>query len=168
MMKSCLTLALATLLSAGNLAPTMASSHRITIVDAAAGDPNFSTLVAAVVKAGLVDTLDGRRQFTVFAPTNTAFDTAAEAILGTGSTGIDLVNALSVYELTDILLFHVSPGRRLSGDVLGSERVRTMNKDFLFPSLQGGVPFINNAEIVVPDLQVDNGVIHVIDAVLLP
>lgn len=142
--------------------------ERTTIVDLAVSTPELSTLVAAVVKADLVDTLDGRRQFTVFAPTNDAFDAAAEAILGPGNDGIDLIDALSVPELTDILLYHVAPGRRDSVDVLGSERVRTMNKQFAFPSLQSGVPFINDAEILLPDQFADNGVVHVIGGVLLP
>ena len=143
--------------------------ERTTIVDVAIGDPeNFSTLVAAVVKADLVQVLDGRRKFTVFAPTNDAFDAAAEALLGPGNSGVQLVDALPVGQLTDVLLYHVAPGQRFSDDVLDAKKVRTISKDFLTPSLEGGVPFINDAEILIPDVETDNGVIHVIGGVLLP
>ncbi len=142
-----------------------------TIVDIASGNENFSTLVAAVVKADLIDVLSGRRQFTVFAPTNQAFDDAAAA-LGLPD-GLALVEALDVATLTDILLYHVSPGERFSGDVLDSTRIRTMNKSFLFvnPDELMLIGTGSTAMLLAPDLidiDADNGVIHVIDFVLLP
>lgn len=122
------------------------------------------------MKADLVGTLNGNRMFTVFAPTNAAFDAAAEAVLGSGSTGMDLVNALDKKTLKNILLYHVSPGERFSGDVVNAERIRMMNKSFTF--VQGTTIVGNNssANLVLDliDIDASNGVIHVIDFVLLP
>lgn len=145
-------------------------SDQDSIVDIALGNENFSTLVAAVVKADLVDTLDGNRMFTVFAPTNAAFDAAAEAVLGQGSTGLDLINALDKETLTNILLYHVSPGERFSPDVVSAERIRMMNKDFTFVDGTTIVGNNSSADLVLDliDIDASNGVIHVIDFVLLP
>ena len=145
-----------------------APPERTTIADAAIGNPAFSTLVAAVIKADLVSVLDGKRQLTVFAPTNDAFDAAAEALIGPGATGLELVEALPVEDLTAVLLYHVAPGKRLSPTVLSSSKVRMLGKNFTVPSVDGGVAFINGAPIETPDIVVDNGVIHVLGGVLLP
>lgn len=146
-------------------------SSQDSIVEIALGNENFSTLVAAVVKADLVDTLNGNRMFTVFAPTNDAFDAAAEAVLGAGATGEQLVAALDTETLTTILLYHVSPGERFSPDVLTADRIRMMNKDFT--QVDGTTIVGNNssANLLAPDLidiDASNGVIHAIDFVLLP
>ena len=138
-----------------------------TIADLALATPALSTLVAALEKADLVDAVDARGQLTVFAPTNAAFDATADA-LGFDS-GTDLVDALSVSQLTEILLYHIAPGRRDSTSVLDSDQIRTLNRAFLFPSLVGGVPYINGSEIVIPDVLADNGIVHVIGTgVLIP
>ena len=153
------------------LAPAaLAEKPGDSIVDIAAGNENFSTLVAAVVKADLVETLDGNRMFTVFAPTNAAFDAAAEAVIGPDATGVDLVNALDKETLTTILLYHVSPGERFSEDVVSAQRIRMMNKDFTYVQ---GTTIVGNgssADLVLDliDIHARNGVIHVIDFVLLP
>lgn len=123
----------------------------------------FSILLAALDEAGLVETLDGNRQFTVFAPIDVAF----------GDLGYDSesIREVPVDALTDILLYHVSPGRRLSGDILSSDNVRMINKQFTFPSISDDLAFINDAMLLAPDLidlEASNGVVHVIDAVLLP
>ena len=120
----------------------------------------FNTLVAAVVAADLVDVLNGKRQFTVFAPTDAAF---AELGLNPGNIG-DLDKAA----LTNILLYHVVPGSRLSQSVVTARQLRTVNKDFL--KVNGTELTANNstANIVAADIKARNGVIHVIDAVLLP
>jgi uncharacterized surface protein with fasciclin (FAS1) repeats len=160
-------------MAAGAFAPAVAAKGNKpgdTIVEIASGNPAFSTLVAAVAKADLVDTLNGNRNFTVFAPTNAAFDAAAEAVLGAGNTGMDLINALDKATLTNILLYHVSPGERFSGDVVTADRIRMMNKDFTYVS---GTTIIGNnssANLVLDLIDIDarNGVIHVIDFVLLP
>lgn len=131
----------------------------MSIVDIALGNPNFSTLVAAVSKAGLVDALSGEGQFTVFAPTNDAFDQAA-ADLGAGS-GEDLVDALSVDELTNILLYHVTEGRRNSQSVLAAPQYEMLNGSLLS---QGELDL--NTDLI--DISASNGIIHVINSVLLP
>ena len=90
---------------------------RPTIVGIAVSDPNVSTLVAAVSKAGLVEPLNSNRgQVTVFAPTNMAFDNLAAALLGEGKTGMDLVNALDAETLKAVVLYHVAPGKRYATD----------------------------------------------------
>ena len=122
----------------------------------------FDHLIAAVVRADLVDTLNGKRQFTVFAPTDAAFETLFEAL------GVDGVQDIPVDTLRTVLLYHVAPGARDSDAVLGSERIRTISKQFLTPSVSGGSAWINDARIILPDVWASNGVIHVIDAVLLP
>ena len=67
-----------------------------------------------------------------------------------------------------VLLHHVAPGERFSGDVLDSTRIRTLNRDFVYPSVQGGSAYISGATILIADVDASNGVIHVIDSVLLP
>jgi uncharacterized surface protein with fasciclin (FAS1) repeats len=141
-----------------------------TIAAIASSNPNFSTLVAAASKAGLVDTLNGNRMFTVFAPTNAAFDAAAVAVLGAGNTGMDLVNALDEDTLRNILLYHVAPGNRFSQSVVNANRIRMMNKGFVF--VDGATLVGNNSSanlnLGLIDIKASNGVIHVIDFVLLP
>ena len=122
----------------------------------------FSQLIAAVQRAGLVDTLNGNRQFTVFAPTDAAFD-ALFAKLGVSGVG-----DIPVATLRAVLLHHVAPGQRFSSEVVASTRIRMLDKSFTHPAIVGGVPTIDGATIVAADIDVSNGVIHVIDAVLLP
>jgi len=130
------------------------------IVDIAAGNDNFETLVAAVVAADLVETLDGMRQFTVFAPTDDAF---AAIGLNPGNVG-----GVDKAVLTNILLYHVAPGSRLSQSVVTVRQLRMMNKDFI--GVNGTQLTANNstANIIGPDNKARNGVVHVIDTVLLP
>ena len=78
------------------------------------------------------------------------------------------VDDIPVDTLRAVLLHHVAPGERFSGDVLESTRIRTLNRDFVSPSVAGGDGFVDGAQIVLPDVDASNGVIHVIDAVLLP
>jgi len=154
----------------GLVAAPAAAKSGATIVDTAIAvngqTGQFTYLIQAVVKAGLVETLDGKRQFTVFAPTDDAFEDLFDKL------GVDGIDDISASTLKAVLLYHVAPGERFSGDVLDASRVRTMSKSFLFPSIKGGKPFLsgakNSAEIVLPDVNASNGVIHVIDAVLLP
>jgi uncharacterized surface protein with fasciclin (FAS1) repeats len=138
-----------------------------TIVDIAAGDPNFSTLVAALSAAGLVDTLNGDGPFTVFAPTNAAF---AALPAGTVDT---LLMPENVGQLTSILTYHVVPGAVTSDQILGrrfaAETVQgtTVNIDGQVGKLGTGIK-VNNANVIQSDIIASNGVIHVIDAVLIP
>ena len=154
----------------GLFAAPAAARSGATIVDTAiavnGANGEFTYLIQAVVKAGLVETLDGKRQFTVFAPTDAAFEDLFETL------GVDGIADIPASTLKAVLLYHVAPGERFSADVLDASRVRTMSKSFLRPSIEGGDPYIsganNSAEIVLPDVDASNGVIHVIDAVLLP
>ena len=125
-------------------------------VNAATGE--FDTLIAALQAAGLVETLDGRRQFTVFAPTDAAF---AELGLNAGNVG-----SLGRATLTNILLYHVAPGERFAADVLGSSKIRMLNKQFAAVNANAGT--IDGAAIVATNIDVSNGVIHVVSDVLLP
>jgi transforming growth factor-beta-induced protein len=155
--------ALALGLSAG---PVAARQPGSTIVGTAVAvnqqSGEFSHLIEAVVRAGLVDTLDGNRQFTVFAPTDAAFEDLFAAL------GVSGVDEIPVDTLRAVLLYHVAPGERFSGDVVSSSRIRTISKGFLTPSVHDGRAWINDARILAADVDVSNGVIHVIDKVLLP
>lgn len=141
-----------------------------TVVDIASSDENFSTLVAAVDAAGLVETLQGEGPFTVFAPTNDAFNALLEEL---GVTAEDL---LAREDLGDILTYHVVPQELLAADVLaaveeggGTAEVATVNGGTISVTVEGETVMINgSAAVTTTDLQAGNGVVHVIDAVLLP
>merc|ERR1712157_259375 len=131
---------------------------RQNIVQLAQATDALSTLVAAVIAADLVDTLSGDGPFTVFAPTN-------EAFAALGSTVDDLLKPENKAALTNILLYHVVPGTALSTDLT----------EGVLPTVQGETvevtldPIaINGAGVAIPDVLATNGVVHVIDAVLLP
>jgi uncharacterized surface protein with fasciclin (FAS1) repeats len=129
-------------------------------VNEASGE--FDELIAAVSRAGFVEVLNGSRQFTVFAPTDAAFEDLYDAL------GVGGVEDIPIGTLRAVLLHHVAPGERFSDDVVGSTRVRTLNRDFVMPTVEGGNAYIDGARILLPDVDASNGVIHVIDAVLLP
>lgn len=131
-----------------------------TIVGIALSNPDFSTLVAAVVAADLVDVLNGRRQLTVFAPTNDAF-----AAIGLNE---DNIGDVPRDVLTDILLYHVTPGRRIAKSVVNAPRIQMLNGGATTISRSAGAVRINASTIVTTDLSARNGIVHVIDAVLLP
>ena len=140
-----------------------------TIVEIAAGNPDFSILVDAVKFAGLVDVLNGRRQFTVFAPTNAAFIDLLDAL---GITAAELFTEENKELVKSILLYHVAPGERFAKDVVSSSRVSTLLKEFLMVKLEDGTATIGNdkngyATIIATDIDASNGVIHVVDQVLL-
>jgi uncharacterized surface protein with fasciclin (FAS1) repeats len=140
--------------------PALAKAGGQTIVEIAVGNPNFTTLVAALQAAGLVDVLNGNRQFTVFAPTDAAF---AKLGLNAGNIG-----TLPKDQLTNILLYHVAPGERFANSVVNAKQIRMMNKQFTQVSVNSSGAFINDSQIVATDIDASNGVIHVIDTVLLP
>jgi uncharacterized surface protein with fasciclin (FAS1) repeats len=136
------------------------------IVQIAAGSSDFSTLVAAVKAAGLVDTLSGTGPFTVFAPTNEAF-----AALPAGTLD-SLLKPENKATLTSILTYHVISGSLFAKDVLAGS-VMTVNGAKFTVSIDNGSVFItdgkgNKAKIIKTDIAATNGVIHVINAVLLP
>ncbi len=131
-----------------------------TVVNIALANENFTTLVQAVVKAGLVDALSADGPFTVFAPTNAAFDALFAQL---GISGID---DLTAEQLIPILTYHVVPGNVVSTE-LSSGEVGTLNGQNLSVDLSAGVK-INSSEVIAADIQGSNGVVHVIDQVLLP
>lgn len=120
----------------------------------------FDTLIAAVVCAKLDRKLDRRGQITVFAPTDAAF-----AELGLDATS---VCELPIRDLRNILAYHLTSGRRAAADVVSADRIRMANGDFTSITVNDEGAFINDAQIVITDVFADNGVIHVIDGVLLP
>jgi uncharacterized surface protein with fasciclin (FAS1) repeats len=139
-----------------------------TIAAIAVGNPDFSTLVAALSKAGLVETFSGKQQFTVFAPTNAAFDAAAAALLGPGKSGMDLINGLDVASLTAILKYHVAQGDRNAQAVLSSGQVRMLDGNFAQVTVQDDLAYIAGAQIILPDFLASNGIVHIIGGVMLP
>jgi uncharacterized surface protein with fasciclin (FAS1) repeats len=144
------------------------SSTLPSIAAVATSNQNFSTLVAALSKAGLVGTFSGSGSFTVFAPTNAAFDAAAAALLGAGKTGRDLVDALDVATLTAVLKYHVVGDARNAQAVLGASQLVMLDGNAAAIAVKSGSAYINSAKIVSTDIQASNGIVHVIDAVILP
>jgi uncharacterized surface protein with fasciclin (FAS1) repeats len=135
------------------------------IVDIVAKNDDFSILHTAIVAAGLADTLaSADNTFTVFAPPNSAFAAVEAAYPGT----LAALLADPQGALTDILLYHVASGRLGSGDVLASTSVPTLYGDSLAVSLRNDLPYVNDSQITATDIPAKNGVIHVIDAVLVP
>jgi uncharacterized surface protein with fasciclin (FAS1) repeats len=138
------------------------STAQMDIVDTAIANGSFNTLVAAVQAAGLVDTLKGPGPFTVFAPTDAAFDALPEGTVET------LLLPENRDQLTAILTYHVVPGAVMSGDIAGQTlSVATVNGAELAIDATDGVR-VNDATVVTADVSASNGVIHVIDTVLLP
>ena len=135
------------------------------IIDVAVGSEQFPTLVAAIQAAGLVETLQGDGPFTVFAPTEEAFAAALDAL---GITAEELL--ADTETLTSILTYHVVPGKVLAADVVGldGESVATVNGAEIAVAVSDGVVSINDSTVVTTDIDASNGVIHVIDTVLLP
>jgi uncharacterized surface protein with fasciclin (FAS1) repeats len=125
-----------------------------------AEDGEFSTLIAALVAADLVDALNGRGQYTVFAPTDEAF-----ADLGYDA---DNIGDVPTETLTDILLYHVTNGRRISNSLLNARQVTMLNGEKAYLSRQGDNLYINDAMVVAADISASNGLIHIINGVLLP
>ena len=132
------------------------------IVDTAVAAGQFKTLAAALTAAGLVDTLKGPGPFTVFAPTDAAF---AKLPAGTVDT---LLKPESKAKLTAILTYHVVAGKVMAADVVKLKEAKTVNGAMVAVKVDGGNVMINNAKVTTADIAASNGVIHVIDTVLLP
>ncbi len=135
-----------------------------TIVDIAVDNPDFSILVAALTEADLVETLSGDGPFTVFAPTNAAFEAALADL------GLTADELLASDDLAGILTYHVVPGNVLAADVvaLDGTSVATVNGAEVAISVEGDAVMVNEATVTTTDIIASNGVIHVIDSVLLP
>lgn len=140
-----------------------ADHHEKDIVETAAGAGQFNTLVAAVEAAGLVDTLKGEGPFTVFAPTDEAFAKLPEG------TVENLLKPENKDKLVEILTYHVVPGKIMASDVAGktTEAETVQGSSVTVDASDEGV-MVDDAEVVEADIQASNGVIHVIDAVIMP
>jgi uncharacterized surface protein with fasciclin (FAS1) repeats len=132
------------------------------IVDIAAGNEDFATLVAAIKAAGLVDTLKSDGPFTVFAPTNEAF-----AKLPAGTVE-NLLKPENKDQLVSILTYHVVAGNVMAADVVKLTEAPTVQGTSAKVTVSGGKVMIDNANVVATDIKASNGVIHVIDSVILP
>jgi len=131
-----------------------------TVVDIALSDENFSALVNAVVAQELVDTLNSEGPFTVFAPTNEAF----AALPGYVAAALEANPAL----LSDILLYHVVAGELFAADVLTKKNLTTVEGGRVIVSSNTQGAFINQSQLIATDVDASNGVVHVIDKVLIP
>lgn len=133
------------------------------IVDLAASNQDFTTLVAAVKAAGLVDTLKGKGPFTVFAPTNAAFDKLPKG------TVESLLKPENKDKLVAVLTYHVVAGKVMAADAVKLDKAKTVNGADFTISLKDGKVYLNGtSQVVKTDLATSNGVIHVIDSVILP
>ncbi len=138
-----------------------ASAEEQDIVGIASGSEDFTILVAALQKAGLVEALQAEGPFTVFAPTNAAFEALLAAL------GITAEELLGQPQLADFLLYHVVSGQVLSTDLQNGMTAETLGGQTITVDLTDGVR-INTSSVVTPDITASNGVIHVIDSVLVP
>jgi uncharacterized surface protein with fasciclin (FAS1) repeats len=132
------------------------------IVENAAGSADHTTLVTAVKAAGLAETLSGAGPFTVFAPTNAAFDKLPKGTVET------LVKPESKAKLTGILTYHVVSGALKAADLKDGQKLKTVQGEELTVSVKDGKVMINGATVTIPDVVSSNGVTHVVDAVLMP
>ena len=148
-------------LTAASFMSVPAFAQEADIVDTAVAAGSFTTLVAAVQAAGLVETLKGPGPFTVFAPTDAAF-----AALPAGTVE-DLLKPENKEQLVAVLTYHVVPGKVMSTDLSEGLKAATVQGSEVTITLDGG-PKVNGAAISTPDVAASNGVIHVIDAVILP
>lgn len=141
---------------------TAARSTEQNIVDTAISAGQFNTLVTALKAAGLVDTLKGPGPFTVFAPTDAAF---AKLPAGTVEK---LLKPENKAQLTAILTYHVVPGTVMAADVVKLKEAKTVNGKMIAVKVNGSAVMINDAKVSATDIAATNGVIHVIDSVILP
>ena len=138
----------------------LAEAHSMDIVDTAADAGTFTTLLAAAEAAGLVDALKAEGPLTVFAPTDEAF-----AALPEGTVEGLLADTEA---LTAILTYHVVSGAVMSGDLSDGMEAETLNGGMITISIDGDTVMVNDSTVTAADIEASNGVIHVIDAVLLP
>jgi len=130
------------------------------IVEIAVDDGRFTTLVVALEAADLVETLEGSGPFTVFAPTDDAFNALPAGLID------DLL--ADIPELTEILTYHVVSGEYMAADVVGLNSLTTIQGTDITIQVNGDVVTIDDATIIITDIDASNGVIHVIDAVITP
>ncbi len=142
-------------------APATSSPMAEDIVGTAVAAGSFTTLTAALEAAELVDTLKGEGPFTVFAPTDEAF-----AALPEGT--VDTLLADPKGDLTQILTYHVVPGKVMSTDITDGMTATTVQGEDITFTIKDGSVYVNDAMVVTADIETSNGVIHVIDGVLIP
>jgi uncharacterized surface protein with fasciclin (FAS1) repeats len=152
----------ATVTSTDTAATATAPATPATVVDIAVGSADHTTLVAAVKAAGLVETLSGAGPFTVFAPTNAGFDKLPKG------TVESLLTPEKKADLTGILTYHVVSGAFKAADLKDGQMVKTVNGKELKVTIKEGKVMIDGATVTAADLVAGNGVVHVIDAVVLP
>ena len=133
-----------------------------TVVENAVNNENFSTLVAAVKAAGLAETLSGSGPFTVFAPTNAAFEKLP------AGTVEKLLKPENKDQLVKVLTYHVVPGKVMAKDVVKLNKATTVEGSDVAIAVSGGTVTVDNAKVIKTDINSSNGVIHVIDTVILP
>ena len=155
-------LALALSLLTLSLTASAASMGKKDIVDTAVAAGDFKTLAAALQAAGLIDTLKGPGPFTVFAPTDEAF-----AKLPPGTVQ-DLLKPENRDKLVAILTYHVVPGKVMAKDIVKLHEAKTVNGKDVMIKTDGGKVTVDNADVTKTDIVCSNGVIHVIDSVILP
>jgi uncharacterized surface protein with fasciclin (FAS1) repeats len=143
-------------------APAFAGGHSKDIVDTAVGAGTFTTLVAAIEAAGLVETLKGEGPFTVFAPTDDAFAALPEG------TVEDLLKPENKDQLIAVLTYHVVPGKVMAAQASQLTEAETVNGQDIQISNSYGKVKIDQATVIAADIEASNGVIHVIDEVILP
>ncbi|MDO5520629.1 MAG: fasciclin domain-containing protein [bacterium] len=143
-------------------APKSASEENIVTI--ASNDQRFNTLVAALKAAGLVDALEGEGPFTLFAPTNDAFTKLASGTLE------ELLKPENKQKLEDILTYHVFAGNvpAAAAEKLAGKEITMLNNKKAKITMKNGALYINNAKVITKDIKAQNGVIHVIDTVLIP
>jgi uncharacterized surface protein with fasciclin (FAS1) repeats len=145
-------------------ASAMATHHeseKLDMVETVLSNPSFTTLVTAIKAAGLVETLKGEGPFTVFAPTNHAFVKLSAGTLG------DLLDIESKEKLAATLTYHVLAGKLMAADIVKLNKVKTVQGNYIVIDTTDDVK-VNNANVIQTDIVTSNGVIHIIDAVMLP
>ena len=147
---------------ADHCSSSCSASKEKDIVDTAVGAGNFKTLVTAVGKAGLVETLKSKGPFTVFAPTDEAFGRLP------AGTVEELIMPENKEKLTAILTYHVVPGKVTAKDVLKLSEAKTVQGSSVDIKVDDGKVYVDGAQVVKADIHTSNGVIHVIDSVILP
>ena len=152
--------AILTLVLSFAIVPAALAAPKADIVDTAVADGHFKTLAKALTAAGLVDTLKGKGPFTVFAPTDEAF-----AKLPKGTLDALLKDKK---KLTAVLTYHVVAGKVMAADVVKLKTAKTVNGADLKITVTGGTVMVNDAKVTQTDIEATNGVIHVVDSVLLP
>lgn len=157
---------LAAMMTAVVATPAFAAQHNEakagTIVEVAAANADFETLVAAVKAAGLAETLSGEGPFTVFAPTDAAF-----AKLPAGTVE-NLLKPENKDQLVALLTYHVVSGKVMAADVVGLDNATTVNGAIADITVKGSTVMVDEATVTATDIKASNGVIHVIDTVIMP